>query len=916
MNARQTNNREAQLRTSAGESGSLSASPALETAVRRVSSHLARAALAGSSEPQQLQPLEPRRLMSASGGTSFFDGTTFSLEGDVAAGNQMSIQLDADATHLRGVVNGDAGKWIPMKHVRRVQVSGTDGNDAIEIDSRLHRAGAEMAFESVEQIRIAPVLDGRNDGGRTQLAEVRQIKGDLMKVSDAAIETLAAAVPTEIDIREGQTGAFVESVTIIDADTDQPIAWVSDPADGMVLDLAKLSQGRLNLVGHLADAGGVFSGSVHFTLDDWSNTENYAPFAVFGNEGNEYNGWQATPGTHTLTAIVYSEQNRGGVVGSTMKMTFTVVDSRTQTEPQKPVEWDEPQEPVVDPGVDDGSDDGSDDGFDGSDRTDGGTELQAKISALQTQISAGQSLHVSALETMLKDGEWDEASFEWHFDDSGSEFNSLRGYVASHLYETAGTYTVSLRVTDRSGQVDVERLTVTVTPAQRRQIFVDARGNDANDGSAGKPVRTAARAMNLLNQHGSHAEILFRRGQDHSINATMYVERNDVVIGAYGSGAKPRLIWAGGLSRKVGMIQNAGHQVGLTVRDLAFHAPGPSGTNKDNRPFAFNPLGDGVAFVGNTLYDMGGGMNLNGQPTGVLALNNDAPTETGIREYFIWGQGKQLTILGNYAINSTREHIVRIGGVTGLTMSGNTFDNLDRRPDGDRYDFAKGAVTMQKGSFAYVTDNEFLGPTAIGPLGNADGLKTAGDRWIWAIWENNHFTNPGLQIDHGASQVAVRYNLFESDETTMIRVDGFNSQYGRGVSDVTIHGNVGVNDASTGQFLVVHDGVKGLVITDNTYVAPNLEVGSYHSGAVIIKSADTSGLLLVDGNTWPLNTRGGWFGYTMNYLGAGYTNTEYRTNDQWNALDCVGTDGFTNDLQLDVQSAVLNQFGVPMALAA
>lgn len=909
MNACQTNNREGHLLPTDG-AGRLAASFALETAVRRASARLARNALGGQSEPQNLQSLEPRRLMSAST-TSFFDGTTFSLEGNNVAGNQMSIQLDADATHLRAVVNGDAGQWVAMQHVRRVRVSGTEGTDVIDIDSRLHRTGAEMAFASVEKIRIATVLDSRNGGGRTQLAEVRQIRGNLMKISSAQIETLAPANPMSIDVIEGQTGAFVESVTLVDADTDEPIDWVSDPADGMVLDLAKLSNGRLNLVAHVADAGANFSGSIYFTLDDWSHTENLAPYAVFGDENGDLNGWLATPGTHTLTATVYSEQNRGGVIGSTMKMTFTVVESKKVQPPQK--EAEEPQEPVVDPGVDERPDDG---GFDGSDDTSGGTSLQAKVNALQTRIVAGQSLHVSALATVLNNGGWDDASFEWNFGDSGSEFNSLRGFVASHLYETAGTYTVSLRVTDQAGKVDVERLTVTVMPSQRRQIFVDARGNDANDGSAGKPVRTAARAMNLLNERGAHAEILFRSGQDHSINATMYVERDDVVIGAYGSGAKPRLIWAGGLSRKVGMIQSAGHQRGLTVRDLAFHAPGPDGTNKDNRPFAFNPLGQGVAFVGNTLYDMGGGLNLNGEPTGVLVLNNDAPTETGIREYFIWGQGEQLTILGNYAINSTREHIIRLGGVTGVTMSGNTFDNLDRRSEGDPYDYAKGAISMQKGSFAYVTDNEFLGPTAIGPLGDGDGLKTADDRWTWAIWENNRFPSEGLQIDHGAEHVSIRYNLFESDDTTMIRLEGFSSSYGRGVVDVQIHGNVGVNNGSTGQFLVAHSGVAGLTITDNTYVAPNLEVGAHHSGAVIIKAADTRGLLLVDGNSWPLNTRGGWFGYTMNYLGTGYTNTEYRTNDEWNAISGVGTDQFSNDPGLDVRAAVLNRSGVPMAFAA
>src|SRR5690606_14809642 len=293
---------------------------------------------------------------------------------------------------------------------------------------------------------------------------------------------------------------------------------------------------------------------------------------------------------------------------------------------------------------------------------------------------------------------------------------------------------------------------------------------------------------------GNHVEILFARGQNHGLSQTMEINGSDVIVGAYGSGTKPKLVWNGGSGS---MITAGGASRQVTVRDLAFTDPTGDAYGKSGRPTAISTFGQGIAVIGNTFYDVQDGVNANGKPIGLLVQDNEAPSVTGIRSYFVWGEGKQLTILGNTVANSTREHIIRIGGAEGVTIAGNDLTNLDRRDAGDPSDIAKGVIVMQKGKYGYATDNHIRGGGAgVGPLGEGDGLNHTWHRWEYAVWENNTLHDETFFVEHGAEHVDFRYNVLDFDDKWAIQIEGWQSDYQRTSSDITIHGNVVINNGT------------------------------------------------------------------------------------------------------------------------
>jgi parallel beta-helix repeat protein len=121
----------------------------------------------------------------------------------------------------------------------------------------------------------------------------------------------------------------VISFTLINADTDQPIADYEPLNDGSTLNLATLPTRNLNI---RADTNPATVGSVRFGLDDNSNyrTENGAPYALAGNSGTDYYSWTPRVGGHTLTATPYTGSGASGTAGTALSICFNVVDGGEQ----------------------------------------------------------------------------------------------------------------------------------------------------------------------------------------------------------------------------------------------------------------------------------------------------------------------------------------------------------------------------------------------------------------------------------------------------------------------------------------------------------------------------------------------------------------------------------------------------------
>ena len=119
----------------------------------------------------------------------------------------------------------------------------------------------------------------------------------------------------------------VASFTLIDADTDQPIAGFDPIASGATINLATLPSRQLNIRANTSPAT---VGSVRFGFDGNANfrTDNGAPYSLAGDDASGYLAWTPTVATHTVTATPYSAADAGGTAGTARTLSFKVTDKR------------------------------------------------------------------------------------------------------------------------------------------------------------------------------------------------------------------------------------------------------------------------------------------------------------------------------------------------------------------------------------------------------------------------------------------------------------------------------------------------------------------------------------------------------------------------------------------------------------
>ena len=121
-------------------------------------------------------------------------------------------------------------------------------------------------------------------------------------------------------------GQSISSLTLINADTDLPIAGMDPLPANATLNLSTLPTRRLNI---RANASPAVVGSVRFTYDGTVSykLENYAPYVIGGdtNGGRDYLPWTPTAGTHTLTVTPFTGVNASGAAGKFITVKLTVL---------------------------------------------------------------------------------------------------------------------------------------------------------------------------------------------------------------------------------------------------------------------------------------------------------------------------------------------------------------------------------------------------------------------------------------------------------------------------------------------------------------------------------------------------------------------------------------------------------------
>jgi hypothetical protein len=119
----------------------------------------------------------------------------------------------------------------------------------------------------------------------------------------------------------------VNSLTLINANTDLPVAGFDPIPNGATIDLASLPTVNLNIRANTTPAS---TGSVRFGLDGTANyrTDSVTPYALGGDTSGNYAAWTPSLGSHTVTATGYTGSNATGTAGAPLTMSLLVTSRR------------------------------------------------------------------------------------------------------------------------------------------------------------------------------------------------------------------------------------------------------------------------------------------------------------------------------------------------------------------------------------------------------------------------------------------------------------------------------------------------------------------------------------------------------------------------------------------------------------
>ncbi len=506
------------------------------------------------------------------------------------------------------------------------------------------------------------------------------------------------------------------------------------------------------------------------------------------------------------------------------------------------------------------------------------------------------AVHVDATNLPLPDGTPLTTRYEWDFGDPTGRYNRLDGFNAAHIYDAPGEYTITLRRTFASGKTSASTMTITVAPDRRRDVHVSNDGDDTRDGATPESaLRTLEAAGKRL---GDDTRLLLRRGDSFDLTNSFLIPWRGVVLSAYGQGDRPRLVQTGKRAGITILTDDARTTRDLIIERIAFDSIHTEDTEQTGMPTALRPRGTNIAVRDCEFLNVGSAVNCNLSPRGLLVMDSIAPLETGVRGYFVWGDGSDLVIVGNRVVNSTRESCIRVNGVDArrVLISHNDLANPGRT-DIDPRDTQKASIVLQRGEFGYVAHNRVRsGSVAVGPLANREGQEARNARWTWSVFESNGIEGIGVNIEHGAEHVLLRDNLISRNTGSAISIRDHDPKLDRAVRDLWIVGNTILNNSDKGRCINLEGAAERITLRNNIYIAPHLKPGASQTAAVYVAASDLGSFSEISNNTWPAPSSFHNFAERgVMYVWPSWSDKRgYLTPEEWNAFNVVQGDRFEN----------------------
>jgi hypothetical protein len=262
--------------------------------------------------------------------------------------------------------------------------------------------------------------------------------------------------------------------------------------------------------------------------------------------------------------------------------------------------------------------------------------------------------------------------YEWDFGDTtagtwtqtGLSRNTATGFTAAHVYETPGTYVVTLTVTQINGTVTTYTQTIIANAFSGATYYIATNGSDSNNGtSTATPFATVAKGLSMA---GANRQILFRRGDTWTGVAPQTISAaGPGIIGSYGTGEKP--IWVSTASNNSNNPTMALTLAGSDWRAMDIEIRGTAWT-------ALQVGGDYSTYIrcfvnGGSGIFAGAG---SGGEWGVCYYENEI---SGCSTYGAYCPGRQMSVLGNNAHDIVASHIWRVPQMHKGVISHNRFWN-------------------------------------------------------------------------------------------------------------------------------------------------------------------------------------------------------------------------------------------------
>ena len=210
---------------------------------------------------------------------------------------------------------------VPVPHA--VTVNYTLINGTALLGSDYNTVNGTLTFEPYDMVKyidIPLVIDQQLENDETFT----------IQLSNPQQTSLGTPNQLTVTISDDPfNGVGILNLTLINADTDQPIAAYNPLVDGATLNFATLGTNRLSIVANTLPET---IGSVDFILDGVSyRVESSPPYAIAGNTGTNYYSWTPSLGTHTLKVIPYTAPNAPGLAGVPYIINFTVTNGSVAT---------------------------------------------------------------------------------------------------------------------------------------------------------------------------------------------------------------------------------------------------------------------------------------------------------------------------------------------------------------------------------------------------------------------------------------------------------------------------------------------------------------------------------------------------------------------------------------------------------